>query len=43
MALVVVGLFLEYTVLISFVAAPFFAPLVLLPLAITTSFAMRRS
>jgi hypothetical protein len=42
-ALVALGLFLEYTVLISFGAAPFFVPFVLLPLAITTTFALRRS
>jgi uncharacterized protein YceK len=42
-ALVVVGLLLECTVLISFGAAPYFVPLVLLPLAITTTFALRRS
>ena len=42
-ALVVTGLFLECTVLISFGAAPFFAPLVLLPLVITTTVALRRS
>jgi hypothetical protein len=41
--LVVAGLLLESTVLISFGAAPLFAPLVLLPLAITTTFALRRS
>ena len=42
-ALVVTGLFLECTVLISFGAAPFFVPLVLLPLAITTTVALKRS
>ena len=42
-ALVVTGLFLECTVLISFGAAPFFVPLVLLPLAITTTIALKRS
>ena len=42
-ALVVAGLVLECTVLISFGAAPFFVPTVLLPLAITTSFALKRS
>ncbi len=42
-ALVVAGLFLECTVLISFGAAPFFVPLVLLPLAITTTIALKRS
>ena len=41
--LVVTGLFLECTVLISFGAAPFFVPLVLLPLAITTTLALKRS
>ena len=42
-ALVVTGLLLESTVLISFGAAPFFVPLVLLPLAITTTVALKRS
>jgi hypothetical protein len=42
-ALVVAGLLLESTVLISFGAAPFFVPLVLLPLAITTTVALKRS
>ena len=42
-ALVVAGLLLESTVLISFGAAPFFVPLVLLPLAITTTIALKRS
>jgi hypothetical protein len=42
-ALVVAGLLLECTVLTSFGAAPFFVPLVLLPLAITTTFALKRS
>ena len=42
-ALVVAGLILECTVLISFGAAPFFVPLVLLPLAITTTIALKRS
>ena len=42
-ALVVIGLVLESTVLISFGAAPLFVPLVLLPLAITTTIALRRS
>jgi len=42
-ALVVAGLLLECTVLISFGAAPFFVPLVLLPLAVTTTVALRRS
>ena len=42
-ALVVAGLVLECTVLISFGAAPFFVPLVLLPLAITTTIALKRS
>jgi hypothetical protein len=42
-ALVVTGLLLECTVLISFGAAPFFVPLVLLPLAITTTVALKRS
>ena len=42
-AAVIAGLVLECTVLISFGAAPFFVPLVLLPLAITTTIALRRS
>ena len=42
-ALVVAGLLLECTVLISFGAAPFFVPTVLLPLAITTTIALKRS
>jgi len=42
-ALVVLGLILECTVLLSFGAAPFFVPLVLLPLAITTTFALGHS
>ena len=42
-ALVVAGLLLECTVLISFGAAPFFVPTVLLPLAITTLIALKRS
>ena len=39
-ALVLVGLVLEATVLISFGAAPFFAPFVLLPLIISTALAL---
>ena len=42
-ALVVAGLVLECTVLISFGAAPLFVPTVLLPLAITTAIALKRS
>ena len=42
-ALVVAGLILECTVLISFGAAPLFVPTVLLPLAITTTIALKRS
>ncbi len=42
-ALVVAGLLLECTVLVSFGAAPFFVPIVLLPLAITTTIALARS
>jgi hypothetical protein len=42
-ALVIAGLLLECTVLISFGAAPMFVPTVLLPLAITTTIALRRS
>ena len=38
--LIVVALLLEATVLISFGAAPFFAPFVLLPLLITTAIAL---
>ena len=41
--LVVAGLLLECTVLISFGAAPIFVPAVLLPLAITTTVALKRS
>lgn len=40
-ALIVTALLLESTVLISFGAAPFFAPFVLLPLLITTVIALR--
>jgi hypothetical protein len=39
-ALIVLALLLEATVLISFGAAPFFAPFVLLPLLITTAIAL---
>jgi hypothetical protein len=39
-ALIVVALLLEATVLISFGAAPFFAPFVLLPLLIITAIAL---
>ena len=39
-ALIVLGLVLEATVLISFGAAPFFAPFVLLPLVISTALAL---
>lgn len=39
-ALIVLALVLEATVLISFGAAPFFAPFVLLPLLITTAIAV---
>jgi hypothetical protein len=39
-ALIVAALLLEMTVLISFGAAPFFAPFVLLPLAISTALAL---
>ncbi|HKY50453.1 MAG TPA: hypothetical protein VJP45_04280 [Candidatus Limnocylindria bacterium] len=39
-AVIILGLFLELTVLISFGAAPFFAPFVLLPLLITTALAL---
>jgi hypothetical protein len=42
-ALVIAGLLLESTVLISFGAAPMFVPAVLLPLLITTTIALRRS
>jgi uncharacterized protein YceK len=42
-AIVVTGLVLEFSVLLSFGAAPFFVPLVLLPLAVTTTFALKRS
>lgn len=42
-ALVIAGLLLECTVLISFGAAPLFVPFVLLPLAITTTIALKRS
>ena len=42
-AVVVAGFLLECTVLISFGAAPLFVPTVLLPLAITTTIALRRS
>ena len=42
-ALAIAGLLLECTVLISFGAAPFFVPFVLLPLAITTTIALKRS
>ncbi len=42
-ALIVAGLLLESTVLISFGAAPFFVPTVVLPLAITTTIALKRS
>lgn len=40
-ALIVLALALEATVLISFGAAPFFAPFVLLPLLISTALALR--
>jgi hypothetical protein len=40
---VVAGILLEATVLISFGAAPFFVPFVLLPLMITTAIALMRS
>ena len=39
-ALIVLGLVLEATVLVSFGAAPFFAPFVLLPLVISTALAL---
>ena len=42
-ALVVAGVLLECTVLISFGAAPLFVPTVLLPLVITTVVALKRS
>ena len=42
-ALVVLSLVLEATVLISFGAAPFFAPFVLLPLSISTALALGTS
>jgi hypothetical protein len=42
-ALAIAGVLLECTVLISFGAAPYFVPVVLLPLAITTTVALRRS
>ena len=42
-ALIIAGLVLECTVLISFGAAPYFVPTVLLPLAITTAIALKRS
>jgi hypothetical protein len=42
-ALVIAGVLLESTVLISFGAAPFFVPVVLLPLVITTAIALKRS
>jgi hypothetical protein len=42
-AAVVAGILLEATVLISFGAAPFFVPFVLLPLMITTAIALTRS
>ena len=41
--LVIAGLLLECTVLVSFGAAPLFVPLVLLPLVITTTVALKRS
>ena len=40
---VVAGILLEATVLISFGAAPYFVPFVLLPLMITTALALTRS
>jgi hypothetical protein len=40
-ALIILALMLEATVLISFGAAPFFAPFVLLPLMISTALALR--
>jgi len=42
-ALAIAGLLLEGSVLISFGAAPFFVPFVLLPLALTTTIALKRS
>jgi hypothetical protein len=39
-ALIILALALEATVLISFGAAPFFAPFVLLPLVISTALAL---
>jgi hypothetical protein len=42
-ALAIAGVLLECTVIISFGAAPFFVPFVLLPLAITTTIALKRS
>ena len=42
-ALVIAGLVLECSVLISFGGAPYFVPTVLLPLAITTIVALKRS
>lgn len=42
-ALAIAGLLLECTVLVSFGAAPFFAPFVLLPLLVTTTIALKRS
>ena len=42
-ALVLAGVLLECTVLISFGAAPYFVPTLLLPLAITTTIALKRS
>jgi hypothetical protein len=40
-ALIILALMLEATVLISFGAAPFFAPFVLLPLVISTALALK--
>jgi hypothetical protein len=42
-ALAIAGLLLEGSVLVSFGAAPFFVPFVLLPLALTTTIALKRS
>jgi hypothetical protein len=42
-ALAIAGVLLEGTVLTSLGAAPFFVPFVLLPLAITTTIALKRS
>jgi hypothetical protein len=42
-ALIILALVLEGTVLISFGAAPFFAPFVLLPLLISTALALASS